>query len=312
MKPIYALLIMASFMLVGCSAAYRTMQTPDDVYYSPGISDDDDGYVTFSSPSDEDRYSYRNDFLEDMEIRRGIRNPLYRSSFSLGLNFGSPFYGFGNPFYSPLYSSFYSPFRPHFYSPFSYFYTPMFGSYYNPFDPFGSFGYSGYTYGSFGHSIYGYPGYYTPIYGHYYPSYNSGIGIGRLRDNGPRTSGNLIRVNPGNSNAGRTDNTGATIAPIRTMVTPTTGNTRVRGSVNNASVDRRNNNVLRKLFSPSSGSREMSGGRLDQRQSPPIFNNRSSNSRVERNTRTFERTTTTPPSSSNTRSSNGSTPIRKF
>ncbi|HRP45714.1 MAG TPA: hypothetical protein PLU27_13170 [Ginsengibacter sp.] len=318
MKQIYVLLVMASLLFVGCSSSYRTMQTPDDVYYSPGISADNEEYVNLSNRSDGDRYYDRNgDYLEDLEIRRAIRNPIYRPSISLGFNIGSPYYGFGSPFYSPFGSPFYSPF--------SYSYSPLYGAYYNPFSPF-SMGYTGFLGNSFGYNPYGYAGYYgyNPVVagyytGHsYYPGYNTGIGIIRNRDNGPRT-GNTIRIQPQNSTPGvapRTGSNGATIAPVRTMIS-SGRNTGIRSELNNSSVDRRSNNVLRKIFSPAnSGSRDRDIFRSDRRSNSSIFipNERSSNNnRVETNTRTFERNNnTTPPSTNNSRSNNSSTPIRKF
>lgn len=56
-------------------ATYRTGQTPDDVYYSPGRVNDT--YVQVDR-DDDDRYSYNDRNLEDRRLRQQIRDPRFR------------------------------------------------------------------------------------------------------------------------------------------------------------------------------------------------------------------------------------------
>src|SRR5690349_15345750 len=126
-------------VISSCTTAYRSGQTPDDVYYSP--APERNSYVNSINDRDRNSYSYRNDnsYLndEEAEIRRGIRNPAYRSSIALSFGLG----------YSPYYSPFgYSPFG---YSPY---YSPYgFGSYYG-YDPYMSHSlYNPYFYNPYGY-----------------------------------------------------------------------------------------------------------------------------------------------------------------
>ncbi len=297
------LIIGAGVFLASCSASYRSAQTVDDVYYSPS-TESGDGYVSVNNGDDES-YNYG----EDYQIRRGIRNPLYRSSFSfnLGLGYGSPFfydpfspYGYYGSMFNPyLGYGLYSPF-----SSFSMFYSP-FNSFYYPF--YGSFG--GY-----------YPYYYGGGYG--YPYYG-GHGVyygGTIVNNGPRVT-----------NLGAYGNTG-----LRT----TTGETGVR-SINQAPVrtlssEPRKNSFIRRIFTPNEGrtinpSNDNSGSYAparNQRRFSPNTNqnqriytpsNRSNdNFRPSTPTRTFESSPSrsfepsrsTAPSRSG--SNGGGAPVRRF
>jgi len=135
MRKIMGVLLVATF-LMGCSAAYRSGQTPDDVYFSPKRNnaeyvavDDEDGYGngkfnTASVPM-EDRYlrmktfggSRWNAFDDDYSY---WNNPywnnrayfdIYTYSGSIGFNSLS----LGNPFlFNPL-SYYNSPFSPMYY-----------------------------------------------------------------------------------------------------------------------------------------------------------------------------------------------------
>ena len=127
-----------------CSSAYKIGQTPDDVYYSPAPAQEE--YVTSDNQQDKDSYAYNNSGnIEDLAIRRGINDPVFRSDFSLGLGNGYyPYESYGSPFYDP-YNSYYSPyaytgvtFYPYnnyynsFYSPYNNYYSPYYNSYYPP------------------------------------------------------------------------------------------------------------------------------------------------------------------------------------
>ncbi|HET9056158.1 MAG TPA: hypothetical protein VFN30_04845 [Chitinophagaceae bacterium] len=66
------LLGLATSALTSCATAYRTGQTPDDVYYSP-VKAEEESYVKVDK--DEDRYRYNNyGNLDDRRLRMHIRN----------------------------------------------------------------------------------------------------------------------------------------------------------------------------------------------------------------------------------------------
>ena len=158
MKIKYILLSGAVLAFSSCSTAYRTAQTPDDVYYSPapaqsGYANSDNDYLSPTSDQDANSYAYRNS--EESQIRAGIQNPIYRNPISLDLGYGYGYNSFGlgsyyNPFYyggyNPLsYMSLYNPYMSFgfggLYNPYYSFYNP----YYNFYSPY--YGYGGY-YGS--------------------------------------------------------------------------------------------------------------------------------------------------------------------
>ena len=131
---IYLLSVIALF--ASCSTAYKTSQTPDDVYYSPGkkiyVTDAVDRYESYpSSPDDaylrmkvkdHDKWNAIDDYDYWYDSRYYMNNYYspYTSSVSIGLGFGSyyPYYSYN----THLYNSYgYS----------SYGYNPW-GSWYNP------------------------------------------------------------------------------------------------------------------------------------------------------------------------------------
>jgi hypothetical protein len=70
----YLLLVSLAFIFASCSTAYKTGQTPDDVYYSPERSSDE--YVRVEKRNDR---QYRNDdnYEEERYVRMKVRNRLY-------------------------------------------------------------------------------------------------------------------------------------------------------------------------------------------------------------------------------------------
>lgn len=119
---IYLLCTIALF--TSCSPAYRTSQTPDDVYYSPGQKIyADDRYESYASSSDDDylrmkvrdheKWSSIDDYNYWYDSRYYSNNYYspYTSYLSLGLGFGSyPYYNSYNPYgYNPWHS-WYSPY----------------------------------------------------------------------------------------------------------------------------------------------------------------------------------------------------------
>lgn len=115
MKKNIFYLCFAAILLASCSSAYRSSQTPDDVYYSPGqqrmsAGSEDDEYLSYSNSSD-DNYlrmkasdHYRWDNLDDFDYWNDSRyyytnyyNP-WSSYFFLG------FYNVYNPYTSFWYN----------------------------------------------------------------------------------------------------------------------------------------------------------------------------------------------------------------
>ena len=145
MKTNYIILIALAVAFSSCSTAYRTGQTPDDVYYSPAPQRD--VYVSTQNQDEKNSYRYRNQ--EEEDIRRGIRDPRYRSNVSVSLGTGyNPYYnGYSyNPYsynsygYNPIYNPYrFDPFYdPYFYDPYSYNSYPKYGGnyysgYYSPY-----------------------------------------------------------------------------------------------------------------------------------------------------------------------------------
>jgi hypothetical protein len=80
-------LIVAGF--ASCSTAYKTAQTPDDVYFSPAPLHDD--YVR--SDNEENRNVYNGESTEDRSIRRTIHNRRWRRyhDYDYGYDYGYPF-----------------------------------------------------------------------------------------------------------------------------------------------------------------------------------------------------------------------------
>lgn len=289
-----------------CTTAYRSAQTPDDVYFSP--APERNSYVNSVNDRDRDSYYYRNDDSyrndEEADIRRGIRNPIYRNSSSIALNLGL---GYSPYMYSPFgYSPYYSPFG----------YGSGYG--YNPYMSHGM--YNPYLYNSYGYGGLGYGGLYNPysfyspygLYGSpYYGSgyYPGGITLGRVNTNTGARRYNLSPYNRSvdNSpaairNAVRSNISQGSAAPVRSF------NTRPRATTGSE-------NVIRRVFTPSESRRETrNSNRIQNNRNDNNYNNR--NTRQERPTyqaptRSFE---SSAPSSSNSSSSGsgGSAPTRSF
>ncbi|MEY2596123.1 MAG: hypothetical protein RI965_1395 [Bacteroidota bacterium] len=135
MRKIMAVLSFAS-LLMGCSVAYRSGQTPDDVYFSPArnnssyvITDDEDGYgggrYNAAAVPMEDRYLRMKSFSRS---RWGLfdddyaywnnpywNNRSYFDLYSYSGNIGFNNFSLGNPFmFNPI-SYYYSPFSPMYY-----------------------------------------------------------------------------------------------------------------------------------------------------------------------------------------------------
>ncbi|MBL0358854.1 MAG: hypothetical protein IPP72_19195 [Chitinophagaceae bacterium] len=100
------LITISIITLASCSTAYKTGQTPDDVYYSPARFYDEDKRE--DNKKDEE---VRKDYAEERQIRMGINNPrwryfdndIYYSPYNYGYNYGYYY----NPYYCtfPVYNT---------------------------------------------------------------------------------------------------------------------------------------------------------------------------------------------------------------
>lgn len=291
MKIQFILLFGLVAAISSCTTAYRSGQTPDDVYYSP--APEQNSYVSSRSERDRNSYAYRNS--EEAEIRRGIQNPVYRNSIAFDLGIGYGPFGYNN-FYSPFgYNNFYSPYGYNsFYSPYGY--NPYLGhSIYSPYS------YSPYGYGSFynPYSFYG-----NPYYGYGYPGYitssrlNTNTGVRRYNlgaynsmDNSPAAIRNAVRSNISSDAA----------SPVRSFSSqPRSGS----------------GNVIRRIFTPSeSRSSSTRNANRTYNNRNENYNQRSERPSYEAPTRTFESRSSSPSynnSSPSGSSNNSSAPVRSF
>ncbi len=113
MKPAILLLAFSVAAFSSCTTAYKTGQTPDDVYYSPVKPQEE--YVESEKKEEDRQYSYNEDYYDDRYLRMKVRNR-YRWSgldswyaydrYSIGYNYS---YGsFNNPFNT--WSYYYNPY----------------------------------------------------------------------------------------------------------------------------------------------------------------------------------------------------------
>ena len=98
MKSRFLLLIFAAAAISSCSTAYKSGQTPDDVYYSPGRESEE--YVE-TRQDDRPRYNnYESDVASDRWLRMRVRNPYRWNAFD---DYDWNSYGsWNNNFYSPF------------------------------------------------------------------------------------------------------------------------------------------------------------------------------------------------------------------
>jgi hypothetical protein len=172
-KILWAVLGLAT--LTGCSTAYKSGRTPDDVYYSPAR--ENTGYVAVEKNQDSYRNNqenYRNyendyDYRDDRFFRLSMRNRMYRSVYD-DFYWNDWRYGYTTSLYNP-WNSYYS--WNTIYNPYGFGYYP------------GAFGYYG---GVGGYPYYpgviGKPVYNTPA-STYRPAFNGG-GYKPANSNSPR------------------------------------------------------------------------------------------------------------------------------
>jgi hypothetical protein len=208
MKSAIVFSSIVAIALSSCSSVYRTAQTPDDIYYSPG-REAADSYVQMDRPNNKPG-SYRNDVgsdeyysPDDRVLRMRVRNRGMWSAFDD--------YGYAGMGYSPLgYGGMYGGYGGMYGGGMGYGlgYGGMYGGYggmgyglgYGGFAPFGYSGLGlglGYGYNNFYNNYYGWNSIYNPYYG-------GGVVVGKTS---PNTR--LRTFNP-NSYSNRTLNTNNT------------------------------------------------------------------------------------------------------
>lgn len=205
------MLLGLGLFLGGCAAAYRTGQTPDDVYYSPAQTSQPVATTNRSSNAtavnEEDGNQY---VVYDNQDNNGLTYTQRLKMFDDPNYFYDPFIFYRSYAFSPYYA----------YSPWYYGYTPWwgssfslglsFGNYYSPFywDLWAPIGWYAYN------SWYSPYWWYSPYYGYGLPYYGYGWASGKVILN-PRPANTYApRVNYGARSA--TEIGGTTSAPINT------------------------------------------------------------------------------------------------
>lgn len=207
MKSSIAIFSIAAIALSSCSSVYRTAQTPDDIYYSPG-REASESYVQVDNQSDR-AGRYRNDEArsgsgdyyspDDRVLRMRVRNPQMWSAFDDygygGLGYGGyGGYGMGYGGYSGL----------------------GYGMGYGGFG-YGGLGYSGLGLGiGYGGLGFGYNNFYNNYYG-WNSIYNPYYGIGYIGNKTPGANTRVRSFNP-NTYSNRTYN--STNAPRGSTTRP--------------------------------------------------------------------------------------------
>ncbi|HEY0273710.1 MAG TPA: hypothetical protein VGC22_11035 [Chitinophaga sp.] len=255
MKLLLYSAVAATLVLSSCSSAYKSTQTPDDVYNSPSATTTSSRTATSRNT---DNGSYKTTADDGSTYVTYDDGSEYDSDYGRRMNMFSGNYVSGN------YSDYYS-------APvgISAYYGSPFYSYY----PYSGLGLSyglGYGWGlgfglGFGYGLYSpfYNPWYYPYYAYGYPYYGGGYyhggyygghggfysnPVNRIRTNGAPTAGN-----------GFTNNGGFTGGRVRTGVVPA-------GNNNNVNVG---NN--RRVFTPATGERQAGFSRPTRSFSQPTF-----------------------------------------
>ncbi|HEV8285734.1 MAG TPA: hypothetical protein VGQ09_15580 [Chitinophagaceae bacterium] len=113
MRRSILLLALSAAILGGCTSAYKTGQTPDDVYFSPERQHDE--YVNVKERNDDRRYQGDDDYYDDRYLRMKVSNRVMwsdlddwyfynrRYSYSYYNNWNNPWtpYTYWNYYYNP-------------------------------------------------------------------------------------------------------------------------------------------------------------------------------------------------------------------
>jgi len=93
MRSSILLLVLSATILAGCSSAYKTGQTPDDVYFSPQRQRDE--YVNVKERDDENRYLSTDEYAnDDQYLQMKVHNRVQWSQFDDWYNY-TPLYSYG-------------------------------------------------------------------------------------------------------------------------------------------------------------------------------------------------------------------------
>jgi len=235
---------------------YKSGQTPDDVYYSPGQAKE--GYVQAKNNQDNNQ-PYNGEQASDDYLRMKVQDPARWSTLDYDM------YGNYYPPYSPM-NPFYNPFNPYGFSPYG-----GLGM---------SFGWGSYM--GFGGGLY-YGSYFNPFgfYGGYYPYYpyyappvvivKGGSGNVNPYVNGPRTF-----TMSGYGNSAYVRGNGVVSTKMNIPASAGTSPVRVFGNVNNSTTGYSGSSSGSYLRGGSSGSNPF--GHSSSGSSTRTFEPRSSNS----------------------------------
>ncbi|MBK5273149.1 MAG: hypothetical protein JJE22_19280 [Bacteroidia bacterium] len=119
MKHTILLLALTVIIFSSCTTAYKTGQTPDDVYFSPAAPEQDE-YV--QTQNDDRRYQSDEEYYDDRFLRMKVHNRAQWSNLD-------DWYYFGNRYNYSYYNNFNTPWSP--YSYWNYYYNPYSG--YSPY-----------------------------------------------------------------------------------------------------------------------------------------------------------------------------------
>lgn len=117
MKPTILLLALTAAALSSCTTAYKTGQTPDDVYYSPAKPQDE--YVR-TQKEDDRQYRSDEEYYDDRYLRMKVHNRILWSDLD-------DWYYFGNRYNYSSYHNWNNPWSPNTY--WNYYYNPYCNSY---------------------------------------------------------------------------------------------------------------------------------------------------------------------------------------
>ncbi|TMI85758.1 MAG: hypothetical protein E6H10_02325 [Bacteroidetes bacterium] len=114
MRSAILLLVLSAVVLGGCTSAYKTGQTPDDVYYSPARQHDE--YVKVKE-NDDQKYGSDDQYYDDRYLHMKVHNrmmwsdlddyyyynPRYSYSYYNSLNWNNPWtpFTYWNSYYNP-------------------------------------------------------------------------------------------------------------------------------------------------------------------------------------------------------------------
>ena len=282
MKIKHLLLLGLIVIFSSCSTAYRTGQTPDDVYYSPAPAQDT--YVRTDNQNEKDSYAYDNSTYnsEDKEIRRGIKDSRYRNNVFVDLGYGYNPYGHNSYGYNSYgYNNPYDYYDPYGYN------NVYISPYYNPY----TLNYFPTSYGNY---------YYSP---QVYISPKSGVVNRNITPRKYNLGAYTNNTNTSNTNTSifnhgyRPVNTTTNSAPIRTITTTSSNRATTTPATRNSGNGV--GNFIRRVLTPENNS-----NRVYQSESNRTYDN--SNSSPARTTQSSSS------GSSNSSSGSSSAPVRTF